>query len=42
VEQLLAEGAAAFVPKPATLAALVRALRRAVAGERDHEPNSSR
>jgi len=42
VEQLLADGAAAFVPKPATLAALVRALSRAVAGERDHEPSSSR
>ncbi len=42
VERLLADGAVAFVPKPATLSALVRALRSAVAGERQHGPSSSR
>lgn len=42
VEQLLAAGAAAFVPKPATLSALVRALRRAVKGGRERVPGRRR
>ncbi|MBN2192726.1 MAG: response regulator [Polyangiaceae bacterium] len=41
IERLQAAGAAAYLPKPATVRGLVRALRRAVAKDSQHEPSTS-